>query len=128
MKRLGLLRFHRALPVCRNRGELLRLFNPDTLICGLYGGDERHLPAVRRRLDGVFASIRAIPGREPRWKWQHGDLAVAAWFREHGNEFPFDVLHVLEWDLLLLDALDRLHRNVPAGAVGLTELRRLREV
>lgn len=128
MKRLVLLRFHGDLPVCRNRAELLRLFNPDGVICGLFGGDERELPAVRRRLDGAFASIRAIPGRTPRWKWQHGDLAVAAWFREHGREFPFDVLHVLEWDLLLLDSLDRLHRGVPAGAVGLTQLRPLREV
>lgn len=128
MKRLVLLRFHGSLPVCRNRAGLLRLFNPDALICGLYGGDEGELPAVRRRLSGAFASIRAIPGRTPRWKWQHGDLAVAAWFREHGHEFPFDVLHVLEWDLLLLDALDHLHRGVPAGAVGLTRLRPVREV
>lgn len=128
MKRLVLLRFHDALPVCRNRAALARLFNPDALICGLYGGDERDFPAVSRRLGSVFASLHAVRGRTPRWKWQHGDLAVKAWFGEHGHTLPFDVLHVLEWDLLLLDTLDHLHRTLPAGSVGLTELRPVREI
>jgi hypothetical protein len=32
----------------------------------------------------------------------------------------FDVAHFIEWDLLLLDSLERLYASVPDGAVGLT--------
>jgi hypothetical protein len=40
----------------------------------------------------------------------------------------FDVAHLIECDLLLLDSLERLYAAVPAAAVGLTALTPLSEV
>jgi hypothetical protein len=57
-----------------------------------------------------------------QWNWQHSDLALAAWYREVGSELRFDVIHVVEWDLLLLEPLPKLYSSVAPGAVGLTAL------
>jgi hypothetical protein len=40
----------------------------------------------------------------------------------------FDVAHLVECDLLLLDSLERIYASVPAGAVGLTALTTLSEL
>jgi hypothetical protein len=119
VKRAVLLRFHKAPLVCRSRVSLLRRLNPSVPVYGLFGG--RRLPAaVLRQLvgvDGVYVSR----GSE-RWNWQHGDLALAAWYRAEGMNLDFDVLHVVEWDLLLVAPLDVLYASVPADTVGLTAL------
>ena len=41
---------------------------------------------------------------------------------------PFDVLYLVEWDLLLLAPLESLYRSVPDGAVGLTALTPISEL
>jgi hypothetical protein len=105
---------------------LLRTLNPDVPIYGLFGGSRRAPgPALRRlvALDGIHLSSEPA-----RWNWQHSDLAVAAWFREVGHRLPFTVLHVVEWDLLLLAPLASLYASVPEGNVGLTALAPISEL
>jgi hypothetical protein len=68
-------------------------------------------------LDGLYVSRRS-----ERWNWQHSDLAVAAWYRAVGSRVPFQVVHVIEWDLLLLAPLQSLYAHVPQDTVGLTAL------
>lgn len=96
---------------------LLRRLNPDVAVYGLFGGRRalglKHLV----RLDGLYASRG-----DARWSWQHGDLALAAWYRDVGRQIPFDVLHLVEWDLLLVEPLESLYASVPPDAVGLTAL------
>jgi hypothetical protein len=58
--------------------------------------------------------------RSGRWNWKNGDLALAAWYRDVGSRMAFDVAHFVEWDLVLLDSLERLYASVPEGAVALT--------
>ena len=45
---------------------------------------------------------------------------LADWYRKAGHHIAFDVAHLVEWDLLLLDSLERVYARVPEGAVGLT--------
>jgi hypothetical protein len=126
VKRAILLRFHKAPLVCRSRVALFRTLNADVPIYGLFGGRYR-VPGPPLRalvdLDGVHSSRE-----RGRWNWQHSDLAVAAWFREAGHRLPFDVLHLVEWDLLLLEPLESLYASVPEGAVGLTALTPISEL
>jgi hypothetical protein len=125
VKRAVLLRFHKAPLICRSRVSLLRHLNPEVPVYGLFGG--RRLPAVVLKqlvgLDGVFVSRGS-----DRWNWQHGDLALAAWYRAAGSKLDFDVLHVVEWDLLLAAPLEALYASVPPGAVGLTALTPIAEL
>ena len=119
MKRAILLRFHRAPLVCRSRVALLRELNPGVPVYGVCGDDQPLLRVFGRRvvrLDGLYTSDTS--GRH----WMHLDLVVRAWYRDVGSDVPFDVLHLVEWDLLLLEPLEKLYASVPEGAVGLTAL------
>jgi hypothetical protein len=119
VKRAVLLRFHKAPLVCRSRVTLLRQLNAGVPVFGLFGG--RRLPAaLLRQLVGID-EVYVSRGSE-RWNWQHGDLALAAWYRAEGSKLDFDILHVVEWDLLLVAPLEALYASVPAGTVGLTAL------
>lgn len=97
---------------------LLRALNPGVSIHGLFGGTSTKLRLGAKwllGLDGLYVSRE-----EPRWNWQNSDLVLAEWYRQVGATLHFDVVHVVEWDLLLLAPLDSLFASVPEGAVGLT--------
>jgi hypothetical protein len=99
---------------------LLRDLNPGVPIYGLFGGSTATLKLAAKRilaLDGLYASRAS-----PQWNWQHSDLVLAAWYREAGYRIPFDILHVVEWDLVLLEPLESLYSSVPDRAVGLPAL------
>lgn len=122
MKRIIVFRFHKNAAVCRNRLELLRLFNPTIEMYGLYGGDERDAALMSRRLSRHLEHCYCIQGRSAAWKWKNGDLALAAWFRDFGNRVSFDALHVLEWDMLVLDSIERIYGHLSPRSIGLTGL------
>jgi len=119
LKRLILLRFHKAPLVCRSKVSLLRTLNPGVRVYGVCGGDQVLLRLAGKQLvglDGLYAS------RTSARYWMDLDFVVAAWYRDVGSKIPFDVLHLVEWDLLLLEPLETLYASVPEGAVGLTAL------
>ncbi len=104
----------------------MRALNPDASIHGVFGGTRTTLRVGAKALlglDGLYVSRG-----DPRWNWQHSDLVLSAWYRDVGAELPFDVVHVLEWDLLLLGPLESLYQSVPDGAVGLTALMPIAEL
>jgi hypothetical protein len=101
---------------------LLRALNPGVPIHGLFGGSGL---ASKRLLglDDLYSS------RNPtEWNWKHSDLVLAEWYREAGHAIPFDTLHLVEWDLLLVEPLESLYSAVPTGAVGLTALTPISEL
>jgi hypothetical protein len=126
MRRIVLFRFHQNQVVCRNRLDLLRQYNPGIPIYGLYGGDEAIFPKVARSIGPEFSHLYCLSGKSPVWKWLNGDLAMREWHGAVGKEIEFDMLHLVEWDLLLLDSLDRIYSSVPRGGVGVTALIPLR--
>jgi hypothetical protein len=126
MKRIVLFRFHQDQAVCRNRLELLRRHNPGTAIYGIYGGNEAFFPKVEESLGPEFSHLYCLRGKTRTWNWLHGDLAVREWHQMIGRELDFDMLHLIEWDLVLLDSLAKLYSGVPKGSVGITGLIPLR--
>jgi hypothetical protein len=123
-------RFDRNPLVCRARVRTLRRLNPGVPVVGLYGGAAGYRGASFRLgsrgvvgLDSFYASRRT-----GQWNWQHGDLALAAWYRDVGHRLEFDVLHLVEWDLLLLAPLEQLYGGVGPDAVALTAYTPLSEV
>jgi hypothetical protein len=129
-KRIILFRFARDPLVCRSRVALLRKLNPGVPIFGLFGGDAGFKRSALRfagkralHLDGLYSSRQS-----GAWNWKHGDLVVAGWYRDVGYRVDFDVAHLVEWDLVLLEPLERLYESVPDNAVGLTGLTPLSSV
>jgi len=128
LKRIILFRFHDTLDVCANRLDLLHRFNPGARIIGLWGGESPGLQEARQSLSSRLEYIWDIPDKTPLWKWQHADLSLLMWYRQEGRHIPFDMLHLVEWDLLLLASLNRIYGKKGLGGVvlaGLTPLSRI---
>ncbi len=120
--RIGVLFwFYKDLPVCRNRLDLLRRDNPDTPIYGLYGGDpadaEQFRAALAPQLDDFWAFAQPVSSK---WKWLNGDLMIAAWFAARGADLSFEHVFVVQWDMLVLGAVDRLVRPLAPDEVLLS--------
>lgn len=120
LKRLALLQYHKSWDVCANRLSLLRAFNPEIEIYGLFGGATDDLDRARSLFTGDQDAVYHLRERDGRWTWQHTDLAVRAWYVDFGHALSFDVVHVVQWDLLYFDALSSLYAAVPPDALALT--------
>jgi hypothetical protein len=128
MRRIILFRFHENQAVCRNHLELLKQYNPGTPIYGLYGGNEAVYPRVEQSIGQEFSHLYCLRDKTATWNWLNGDLAVREWHRRVGRELEFDMLHVVEWDLVLLDSLEKIYSSVPQGGVGITGLVPLKQI
>lgn len=117
-----LLRFDRNPLICRSRVALLRELNPGVPVFGIFGGGAGFKRAAFRLGSRWFLGLEGCywSRQGSSWNWKNGDLVLRAWYREVGYRLDFDVVHEIEWDLLLLDSLDRLYASVPPEAVGLT--------
>lgn len=128
MKRIIFFRFHKNLAVCKNRLELLKKFNPGMPIFGLYGGKISKYKEFESKLSPYLENINCIKNKSEEWKWKNSDLAINQWYRKIGRSVPFEMLHAIEWDLLLLDSLDNIYKNIPKNSIGLTALTPLEKV
>lgn len=108
--------FYDHLEVCADRLRLLRAFNPETPIYGLYGGAPEREAEARARLGPAMDDLWAFDEpRSPQWKWRHGDRLIAAWHAARGRELPWDTVAVVQWDMLLLAPLAELLAHLRAG-------------
>ncbi|MFB6242372.1 MAG: hypothetical protein ABEJ36_06255 [Candidatus Nanosalina sp.] len=97
--------------------------NPDTEIYGL--GED--IKGVEKLKDAGMEHLHVIDDKDSEWKWMNGDLAVLDWFREKGKHEDFDMLHIVEWDLLLTAPLDDLYGDISKDALGLSGLKPINE-
>lgn len=105
----------------------MRALNPGCRIHVLFGGGSESAWRMARLL-GDSVEGWYVAGTPPWWNWRHGDLVVREWFRKRGHMIPFDRAYLIEWDLLLLDALEALYQHVPIDAIAVTARFRLRDV
>lgn len=110
MKRAILFRYHDHMDVCANRIAILRHYNPDMPIWGMYGGNDPSAP----RMIGLDQDY-ALPFSNAQFKWEHGDLCIRQWFIDQGHAFDFDMIHVVEWDLILLASIEELFGHIKDG-------------
>lgn len=126
VKRAILLRFHKRPLVCRSRVRLLRELNPGVPVYGVCDGGRLQMRLFAKQLVGLDSLSPSHA--DARWNWQHGDLVVSEWYRRAGSALTFDILHLVEWDLLLVAPLVSLYSSVPEGSVGLTALTPISEL
>jgi hypothetical protein len=108
--------------------QLLRKFNPQIKIYGLFGGKEDRLPVFERILNPLLQNIFSLAQKGPEWNWKSSDLAVRLWFKDYGQKIDFEVLHQIEWDLLLFKSIEEIYLEIPPDGNGLTGLIPLEEV
>ena len=126
MKRIILFRFHKKLKVCLNRLEMLHKLNPDLEIFGL--GEEKNYKKAKKFLGNHIQHIYYTKGKTAHWKWFHSDLSVRQWFIDYGRKLDFDMLHLIEWDMLFFEPLEEVYKKIPKDGMGLTGLRPLKPV
>jgi hypothetical protein len=55
------------------------------------------------------------------WCWMFGGfLGVDSWYRSIGRKLDFDVVHLIEWDLLMEDSLVNLYGHIEPECIGVT--------
>lgn len=108
MKRVILLRFHKDVHVVQNRIDILKHFNPAIPIHGLFGGVENEFTLFKKSLKGL-ESLHFLSITERDIKWRFSDWNILKWFTEFGKNVDFDVLHTIEYDLLLLDKIEHIY-------------------
>lgn len=129
MKLAILFWFYKNPEVCANRLELLRKFNPDATIYGLYGGDKAHEGEFRAALQDDLDDFYAFPeGQSAQWKWRNGDLMIAEWYRTRGRSLSWDTVVLAQWDMIVAGEIGTLFCNLQKDEILLSGLRPVREV
>jgi len=129
MKLAVLFQFHKDVEVCVNRLEILRFFNPDAAIYGLYGGENAQAEDFRRALDGYLDDFFAFPdGHSGEWKWLNVDQMITEWHRVRGRRLPWDTVFVVAWDMVVVGKLEALFSDLKPGEILLSGLRPVREI
>ena len=128
MKRIALFRYHNQANICINRIELFKHYNPYTPVYGLFGGPEENFDTYQRLLDTYLKGNYCLKEKPDEWKWKNGDLAIRKWYMDYGKDLDFDMLHILEWDLLMFESLDELYAHIPQNSLGVSGLTRLNKI
>jgi len=127
-KLAALFFFHKDPEVCINRLQLLRRYDPDLPIFGLYGGPLAEVDRFRP-LERYLDDFYAFPGdRPPIWKWKHGDLVISQWHRDRGSQLAWDTIVIAQWDMLFFGPMERLFEMVAPDELLLSGLRPVTEV
>ncbi len=122
MKRIILFRFHKFPKVCLNHINILHKYNPNIEIFGIYGGKPENYENFKKILENKIKNIFDYSHQTKKWKWENGDLAVRDWYQQFGKNIPFDMLHLIEWDMLFFSSLDKIYSHIPKDSIGLTGL------
>ena len=111
MNRIILFRYHKELLICRNRLAQLKKLNPTVKIFGLYGGEEINFPKYKKALEPFLEHNYCLKDETADWLWKNGDLGMRLWYKTVGNKINFEMLHFIEWDLLLVNSLDKIYKK-----------------
>ncbi len=123
-RRVILFRFYNRFDACRERLRVLRHFNPDVPIYGLYGGPPEDWDEARQSVEDIVVHLHTWSAVDPHWKWLHTDLSVKEWFRAYGHAIPFDLLYEYDYDMLVCAPLHEVYPPLPANGLAFTALRR----
>ncbi|PLX25863.1 hypothetical protein C0580_01175 [Candidatus Parcubacteria bacterium] len=105
MKLAILFWFYKEPDICLNRLELIKKYNPQTKIFGLYGGDKKQVSIYKKKLGKYLDDFYLSPlhNKPKNWKWIHGDLMILEWYKSRGKKLKsWDSVIVIQWDALVL--------------------------
>lgn len=129
MKIAILFWFYKEPDICANRLEILRRYNPDAKIFGLFGGAPEQAALFQARLEPHLDDFFVFDlARDSHWKWYHGDRMIAHWYAVRGSRLDWDTIFLAQWDMLVFDRLDRQFPDLRKGQMLLSGLRPVAEV
>jgi hypothetical protein len=105
MKLAVLFWFYKEPAICLNRLQLIRKYNPDLKIFGLFGGHKNQAKSYQSKLGAYLDKfyVSAYSSKPARWKWLNGDLMILDWYKNQGCRLKdWDSVVVIQWDALVL--------------------------
>jgi hypothetical protein len=121
--------FYKEPDICDNRLKLLRKYNPDIPIYGLYGGDPQEAGKYRQLLERYLDDFYVFgQKRDSKWKWLHGDLMITDWYSGRGHQLSWDTIVVVQWDTLVYGPIGKVFSMLQRDQVLLSGLRAIDEV
>lgn len=96
----------------QNRIDILKYLNPSIPVYGLFGGDKMDFPKFQDELSGL-TDMHLLAIEDPKIKWRFSDIAILEWYKNVGKDIDFDVLHTIEYDLVILDKLENIYKYNP---------------
>ncbi|MDR1169521.1 MAG: hypothetical protein LBK97_01640 [Prevotellaceae bacterium] len=70
-KDIIIFRFDKKPVICLNRLQILKFYNPDVPVYGIYGGDESELSEFKYVLNSYCEDIYTVKNRSGEWKWRY---------------------------------------------------------
>lgn len=99
--------YYKELKLCIEQIKVLRLFNPDIQIHGVFGGNDTHIEYYDE-LQTYLDSNWQHPEANSYWKWISTDIMAIDWYEAFGKNLDWDYLYLMSWDLLLIEPLSNL--------------------
>lgn len=124
MKTDVLFWFYKDFAVCRERIKSLRTLNDDVSVFALYGGPLAEAKAAENAVHDLVDDFYAYPHeKDTYWKWKHGDQLISSWYSERGQYLEWDTVFVMQWDMLILDPLEKLFSGLKPHEILLSGFR-----
>lgn len=128
MKRIVLLRFHKNKELVQNRINIIKYFNPDIHIYGLYGGPIEEVETFKSYLKGL-ENLFVLNSLNAKQAWRFSDYGILKWYESVGRNIEFDLVYTIEYDLVILDKLTNVYKyNEGEKHVYITNLLELDKV
>jgi hypothetical protein len=112
--------FYGSPSTCANRLRIYRDLNPSLRLFGICTDAENK--ARYRKTQEVLDDLWFLEGREPKWCWHNLDKVVCKWFLERGTKLDFSRILVVDWDVLLLEPVDKWLAQTGPGEVKFIEV------
>jgi hypothetical protein len=78
-------------------------------IYGVYGGEKKDYKKFKSALRGL-TDIIFWDEPDTDIKWRFSDESIMYWYRNLGKNLKFDILHTVEYDLVLLGSMEELYK------------------
>lgn len=115
--------FYKEVEICENRLLLLKKFNPNLKIFGLYGGDKNKAKEFKHQLAKYLDDFYLSPFEDPNWKWINGDLMILDWYKNRGVSLNWNSLVIIQWDTLVFDSLLNQFSGIKENEIFLSGVR-----
>ncbi len=120
--------FYKKPEICINRLKLIKKYNPDLKIFGIFGGDRSKSEQFKKTLGKYLDDFYTSPFKDPDWKWIHGDLMILDWYLKRGKFKKWDSITVLQWDTLIFDSIKNQFPKIKVNQIFLSGLKPLGKI
>lgn len=118
--------FYKGPNICENRLQLLKKYNPNLKIFGLYGGKISEADKYKKRLGKYLDDFYVFTANTDKdWKWMNGDLMILDWYEKRGRNFYWDSIVIVQWDTLVFDSLNKRFVGIKKGEIFISAMREI---